>query len=133
MSGHRLGLGRSSRLHGRSQFRAVFAGRLRKSIGPLTVCVRANDLAFNRFGLSVPRAVGTAVQRNRVKRLLREALRLNQYEWAGGYDMVVLVRPHEPASLSDYGRRLSAAIVSVQQRYSQSQTNKGRDQGPVKA
>ena len=76
MSGHRLGLGRSSRLHGRSQFRAVFAGRLRKSIGPLTVCVRANDLAFNRFGLSVPRAVGTAVQRNRVKRLLREALRL---------------------------------------------------------
>jgi ribonuclease P protein component len=39
-------------------------------------CLRsANHSAISRFGFTVPRALGKAVQRNRLKRRMREAVR----------------------------------------------------------
>lgn len=46
-----------------------------------------------RIGLSVPRKVGTAVERNKVKRLLREAFEQARAEVGEGYDVVVVARP----------------------------------------
>jgi ribonuclease P protein component len=42
------------------------------------------------------------VRRNRIKRLLRESVRLNQRKFAGAYDVILVVRPHEPLSLGEY-------------------------------
>lgn len=63
-----------------------------------TLVVAANAAAADRLGLAVSRRVGGAVQRNRAKRLLREAFRRLSAEGRGGLDLVAIAKA-ELASL----------------------------------
>ena len=59
----------------------------------LRLRVAPGGKAHNRYGLVTGRHIGGAVKRNRVKRLLREALRRLHPELLPGHDVVVEARP----------------------------------------
>ena len=59
--------------------------------GQLVMKALPNGLFLSRYGISVSKRVGKAVVRNRVKRLLREALRLTPVK--AGWDVVFIARP----------------------------------------
>jgi ribonuclease P protein component len=106
-------LPKSRHLRRPAEFAAVYEARVRESRGPVTVYALPNELAHPRLGMSVNRKVGTAVRRNRIRRLLRESFRLMQHDFPRGYDLVVVVRPHEPLMLADYQKLLSGAVVRL--------------------
>ncbi len=58
----------------------------------LVMYVYKNDCSFNRVGISVSKKVGNSVVRHRVKRLIREAYRLNEELFLCGYDIVFIAR-----------------------------------------
>ena len=101
---------RRHRLSGRAAYSRVYEQGVRRATGPLAVRVLPNGLPYPRLGLSVPKRVGNAVRRNRIKRLIREAFRLSQHDWPRGYDVLMIVRPHRPATLADYQRLLFALV-----------------------
>jgi ribonuclease P protein component len=59
----------------------------------LTAYYLPNDLGQNRVGISVSKKIGNAVCRNRAKRIIRAAYRLNEDKFPIGFDLVFAVRP----------------------------------------
>lgn len=97
-----------------ADFRTAYDEGTRVS-GPLfaAFCVaRAEpERTSARIGLTVPRAVGGAVVRNRIKRRLREAFRLRRAGIASKWDIVLNVRRAAAlASYADLERALGKVI-----------------------
>jgi ribonuclease P protein component len=72
---------------------------------PLVVLiVSPNPQAQVHVGVAAGRNVGSAVRRNRAKRLLREAVRPLLPLLAPGWDLVLIARPDLPAASLDQTR-----------------------------
>ncbi len=70
-----------------------------------------NRLSGSRLGISVPRKVGNAVQRNRIKRIIREAFRLHWEVFPRCSDIVFAVRPGFPLTGMQAVRDAVAVLV----------------------
>jgi ribonuclease P protein component len=55
--------------------------------------VATNDHPHNRYGFIITKKMGKAVQRNRIKRQLREMMRRLHSQLRQGYDVVIIARP----------------------------------------
>jgi ribonuclease P protein component len=97
------------------EYQRAYKRNARKHAGPLVVFGYAAGLDHPRLGLAASRRVGNAVKRNRIKRRLREAFRLEQRRLPS-IDLVVRVRPHDPMSVDDYREWLLGAARRVQQK-----------------
>ena len=58
----------------------------------LVMYVMDNGLEINRVGISVSKKVGNSVVRHRVKRLIKEAYRLQEERFHRGLDVVIIAR-----------------------------------------
>jgi ribonuclease P protein component len=79
-------------------FTALQASTTSKAHPLLILRYRRNDLEQTRYGLSTGRRLGGAVERNRVRRRLREALRTFGPRTRPGWDVLVVARPASGAA-----------------------------------
>lgn len=110
---HRLP--RRARLSGNDTYAQVLAAKGRVNAADFSLATRPAAGNSDRLGFSCRRSVGTSVQRHRLRRLLKEAFRLNQKtaghpESAPALDVVILIHPHVARSLAEYRTRLDEAL-----------------------
>ena len=115
-----------------AEFDRVFARRRSASDRWLIVYGCENGLPYLRLGLSVSiKVAGRAVQRNRLRRLYREAFRLTQQQMPVGLDLVLIPRRSEHPSLEQLTQSLPRLVRQVAERLSSAQPRSAAANSPV--
>jgi ribonuclease P protein component len=80
-------------LRRKADFDAIGRGGTVRSTGLLVLRSLRTGRTETRVGLSTPRTLGGAVQRNRVRRRLRELVRERYGAIEAGWDLLLIARP----------------------------------------
>lgn len=104
------------RLVRRAEFEAVYRGGRRRTSATFVIFLRPNGSEKTRFGMSVKKALGNAVARNRIRRRVREALRLHREEIVPGWDVVI--HPNRTAGTMEFAK-LEAELLALMPRKAQ--------------
>jgi ribonuclease P protein component len=74
------------------EFRRLYA-KGKSAVSPILVLYcRKNGQRVNRIGITAGKKVGNAVQRNRIRRRLKECYRTNEARFSVGYDLILVAR-----------------------------------------
>ena len=107
---------KEERLTRSADFKRVFDRRCSVSDRLLIVYGLPNDRTYCRLGLSVSRKVGSAVCRNRFRRLYREAFRLSRAEMPVGLDLVLVPRGGDLPTLDALRKSLPTLVHGLARR-----------------
>jgi ribonuclease P protein component len=77
----------------------------------LAISVLANEQPQSRFAFSVSRRIGNAVTRNRIKRLMREAVRQYLPLVGGGWDVLLIARSRTRGASFEQMQRAVADLL----------------------
>ena len=99
-------------LRRRADFEAISRHGTARSNPMLVLRSLRTDRAETRIGMSTPRTLGGAVQRNRVRRRLRQLLRERMGSRIGpGWDLLLIARPAAgDATYSELGAAIDALL-----------------------
>lgn len=112
----RATLRRHERLSESEDFQRAFGRKRSVSDHLLIVYAAENGLDYTRLGISISKKkIRRATARNRTKRLLREAFRLNKSRIPRGLDLVVVPRG-QPISFNDAASSLPELANSAARR-----------------
>ena len=98
------------RLRNSAEFQSVYKEGARRDSRSFVVFLLANGLDHSRLGLTTPRRIGIAVERNRIRRRIREIMRRS---WTGvptGFDIVV--NPRRSACDRDF-KELKTELLAL--------------------
>ena len=96
------------RLKKQADFQKLFQKGKRAHCSGLSVLYRPADKMT--MGISVGKRHGKSVQRNRIKRLLREAFRATQESMQGKYSIVLIPKVCEEYTFENYKQQLQWII-----------------------
>jgi ribonuclease P protein component len=116
-SGKPFGFRSFEHLRRPADFKRVYERRRSASDECVIVYACPNGLSHLRLGLSVSRKVGSAVLRNRLRRLYREAFRLTRHEMPVGLDLVVIPRRSEAPDLENLKDALPRLVRQLARKF----------------
>ena len=96
------------RIKKQGDFQRLFQKGKRAFSPSLTLLYRPSDKT--RMGISIGKKHGKSVQRNKVKRLLREAFRATMDEMKGTYSVILIPKVAEEYSFHTFKKHLQCMI-----------------------